>query len=81
MSTQVKAQEKTAKTALIIIDIQEFYYPGGSSELFEPEAAGKKAQQVLERFREKGDLVVHVRHNAAKGAEIHKDVAPLKEKK
>lgn len=71
------SQENESKTALIIIDIQEFYYPGGSSELFEPEKAGKKAAQVLERFRENGELVVHIRHNAKKGADIHKDVAPI----
>ncbi len=81
LSSQLFAQEQAAKTALIIIDIQEFYYPGGSSELFEPEAAGKKAQQILEHFRENGDLVIHVRHNASKGAEIHKDVAPIEGEK
>lgn len=81
MSTQLIAQENPTKTALIIIDIQEFYYPGGSSELFEPEAAGKNAQQVLEQFRRNGDLVIHVRHNAAKGGDIHKDVAPVEGEK
>lgn len=81
LTTQIMAQEKTPKIALIIIDIQEFYYPGGSSELFEPEAAGKQAQKILERFREKGDLVIHVRHNAAKGGDIHQDVAPIEGEK
>ncbi len=81
ISSQINAQEEAAKTALIIIDIQEFYYPGGSSELFEPEEAGKKAQQILKRFRENGDLVIHVRHNAKKGAKIHKDVAPIEGEK
>lgn len=81
ISSQLIAQEKPAKTALIIIDIQEFYYPGGSSELFEPEAAGKQAQKVLERFRENGDLVIHVRHFAEKGMEIHPDVAPSEHEK
>ncbi len=81
LSSQINAQEEAAKTALIIIDIQEFYYPGGSSELFEPEAAGKQAQKVLERFRENGDLVIHVRHNAKQGGEIHQDVAPIEGEK
>ncbi|MBU1013988.1 MAG: cysteine hydrolase [Bacteroidetes bacterium] len=81
LSPSLISQEQKDKTALIIIDIQEFYYPGGSSELFEPEAAGKKARQVLERFRENGDLVIHVRHNAAKGGDIHKDVAPIEGEK
>ncbi len=77
ISSQIFAQEQEAKTALIIIDIQEFYYPGGFSELYQPEAAGKNAQKVLHQFRKNNDLVVHIRHNAKEGADIHKDVAPL----
>jgi nicotinamidase-related amidase len=71
------AQEQEAKTALIIIDIQEFYYPGGFSELYQPEIAGKNAQKVLNEFRKNDDLVIHIRHNAKEGADIHKDVLPI----
>ena len=77
----IYAQEQEAKTALIIIDIQEFYYPGGFSELYQPEIAGKNAQKVLHEFRKNNDLVVHIRHNAKEGAEIHQDVAPLPDEK
>ena len=64
-------------TALIIIDIQYFYFPGGSLPLFEPEKASKNASKVLGIFRDKKMQVIHVRHNAKSGAEIYPDVLPL----
>ena len=66
----------TKNTALLIIDIQYFYFPGGSLPLVEPEKASKNTAIVLKKFREKGMLVIHVKHNARKGAEIYPDVAP-----
>ena len=72
---QMNAQ--ISDTALLLIDIQNFYYPGGSSELVNPQEAGKKAQKLLQYFRDKKMLVIHVRHNAKQGAEIHEDVYPL----
>jgi Zn-dependent M28 family amino/carboxypeptidase/nicotinamidase-related amidase len=50
------------RTALLIIDIQNFYFPGGRVPLVEPEAASLKARQLLERFRANGWPVVHVQH-------------------
>ncbi len=81
------AQDKTSdelnntRTALLIIDIQYFYFPGGSLPLVEPEKASKNASEILKKFREKGMLVIHVKHNAKKGAEIYKDVMPVKGEK
>lgn len=69
------------KRALILIDIQNFYYPGGASALHQPEIAGKNAQLVLEHFRENNELVVHIRHNFEPGGEIHEDVQPLDSEK
>lgn len=69
------------KRALILIDIQNFYYPGGASELHQPEIAGKNAQLVLEHFRKNNELVVHIRHNFEPGGEIHADVQPLDSEK
>ena len=63
-------------SALIIIDIQEFYFSGGAAELFEPEKAGEQAKLLLNHFREKDNLVIHVRHNFEPGGEIHKLVEP-----
>jgi nicotinamidase-related amidase len=66
------------RTALLLIDIQEFYFPGGFLELEEPEAAGKNAGLILERFRQEGMPVIHVRHNVNSGGGIHKSVEPRK---
>lgn len=77
MSSTLFAQEETPKTALLLIDIQNFYYPGGASELYEPEQAGLNAQKILYYFRETNQLVIHIRHNFEPGGEIHADVAPI----
>ena len=68
-------------TALLLIDIQHFYFSGGRSPLENPEKASLNAQKILKKFREKGMLVVHIRHNAKSGAEIHKHVMPIKKEK
>ena len=54
--------------ALVIVDIQRDYFPGGKMELHEPEAAAAKAGQVLEAFRAAGEPVVHVQHLSPAGA-------------
>ena len=69
------------KTALLLIDIQNFYFPGGRLPLLNPEEASLKARKLLDRFREKDLLVIHVRHNTESGGEIHKNVEPLKTEK
>jgi len=74
-------EKENNATALLLIDIQDFYFPGGRSPLENPEKASLNAQKILEKFREKSMLVVHIRHNAKSGAEIHKHVTPIKEEK
>jgi nicotinamidase-related amidase len=80
-SLPVSAAEKPADTALLLIDIQDFYFPGGRSALVDPEPASLNAQKLLRKFRGKKMLVVHVRHIAEKGAEIHKNVRPVEGEK
>ncbi len=63
-------------TALLIIDIQDFYFAGGAVPLVNPEAASLKAAKLLERFRAEGRPVIHVGHNAKKGMEFRDVVAP-----
>src|SRR5215208_5305271 len=74
-------------TALLIIDIQNDYFPGGAMELEGADAAGAKAGAALEKFRNNGNAVIHVRHLSvrpgstfflpgARGADIHAAVAP-----
>lgn len=68
-------------TALVIIDIQDFYFPGGASALYQPEKAAEKAKQLLAYFRENQGLVVHVRHNYEPGGEINELVKPIEGEK
>lgn len=63
-------------TALLLIDIQDFYFPGGAVPLHEPEAAARNAARLLERFRAEGRPVVHVGHKAKAGIGFHAAVAP-----
>jgi nicotinamidase-related amidase len=69
--------EAAERTALLIVDVQQFYFPGGAAELVEPERAARNASRVLAGFRSRGELVIHVRHKASRGAEIHESVAPV----
>jgi len=68
-------------TALLIIDIQDFYFPGGKSPLVNPEAASTNAAKVLAAFRAEGSPVVHVRHEFEPGGSIHASVAPVEGEK
>jgi len=74
-------EKENNATALLLIDIQDFYFSTGRSPLENPDKASLNAKKILEKFREKGMLVVHIRHNAKSGAEIHKHVTPAKEEK
>jgi nicotinamidase-related amidase len=73
--------------ALLIVDIQNDYFPGGAHQLVGPEAAAAAAGRVLETFRAGDEPIVHVQHvwdapDAAffrpgtPGVEIHPAVAP-----
>jgi nicotinamidase-related amidase len=75
------------KTALILIDIQNDYFPGGSMELVNVEHAASKARELLDKFRKESAPIFHVQHIAARpnatfflpgtrGAEIHNIVKP-----
>jgi len=81
-----------ADTALVIIDIQNDYFPGGAMELEGSDAAAAKAAQTLKSFREKKLPVFHVRHLSTRpgstfflpgtqGAEIHAAVRPQGDEK
>lgn len=73
--------------ALVLVDIQNDYFPGGTMELVGMNAAADKAQAVLARFRSRGAPIFHVQHIAnrpgatfflpdTKGAEHHASVRP-----
>jgi len=73
--------------ALLIIDIQRDYFPGGAYPLVEPERAAENARRLLDAFREGGEKILHLQHvwdapdatfmrPGTDGVEIHPDVAP-----
>lgn len=73
--------------ALLIIDIQNDYFPGGAMELVGSPEAGRKAGELLAAFRAGSLPVVHIQHLSTRpgaafflpgttGAEIHPCVAP-----
>jgi nicotinamidase-related amidase len=73
-ATSPPVEEKV--TALLIIDIQDFYFPGGAMPLVGPETASRNAARILEKFRKEGRPVIHVGHNAKDGMGFHASVAP-----
>ncbi len=77
MLSGMPVQLQGQKTALLIIDIQEFYFPGGRMQLENPEVAGMNAGLLLNLFRAKAYPVFHVRHNFEPGGNIHPYVKPL----
>jgi len=74
------------KTALLVIDIQKDYFPGGKHPLVDPLPAAQKAYMLLQCFREHGGHHVHIQHISTKpdatflirgdsGSDIHDSVA------
>lgn len=76
-SAHSQSKNDLIKTALLIVDIQDFYFPGNGPGLVNVEQASLNAGEVLKICRDKKILVIHVRHQSNKGGEIHKNVAPL----
>lgn len=53
-----------ARKALIVIDLQNDYFPGGKFPLVGTEAAAANAARLIAAARQAGDLVIHVRHES-----------------
>jgi nicotinamidase-related amidase len=75
------------KKALLVVDIQNDYFPGGKMELHGSEAAGARAGALLAHFRDRGLPIIHVQHISVRpgstfflpdteGVRIHPGVAP-----
>ncbi|HXS53624.1 MAG TPA: cysteine hydrolase family protein [Usitatibacter sp.] len=75
-------------TALLIVDIQNDYFPGGRMELVGSPEAAAHAAGLLASFRDKRLPVIHVQHVSVRpgatfflpdtdGVKIHESVAPL----
>ncbi|QQK80036.1 cysteine hydrolase [Salicibibacter cibi] len=76
-------------TALIVVDIQNDYFPNGKMALSNPDKAAANAAKMIDWFRQNNkDHIFHVQHIAnsqelgfflpnTDGAEIHETVQPL----
>ncbi len=73
--------------ALLLVDIQNDYFPGGAMELAGSPDAAVQAGELLRAFRQRGLPVVHVQHVSTRpgatfflpdtpGVRIHGSVAP-----
>jgi nicotinamidase-related amidase len=78
------------KSALILIDIQNDYFPNGAMKLEESEEAGRRAGEILTVFRQKNLPIVHIQHLSlhpgatfflpgTEGVRFHETVRPLPE--
>lgn len=76
------------ESCLIIVDLQNDYFPGGNMELVETTRAAVNAQNLLHKFRTEQSPVVHIQHFSVRpgsnffvpetdGVEINELVAPL----
>lgn len=76
-------------TALLLIDIQNDYFPNGRMPLEKSTEACAKAQEALQAYRTKRLPIIHTQHISTrpdavhflpctKGVEFHPDVHPLK---
>jgi nicotinamidase-related amidase len=76
-------------TALIIVDLQNDYFPGHTMELSGIEQASQNAARILVHFRSSGWPMHHIRHISihegatfflpgTQGSEIHAAMSPLK---
>jgi nicotinamidase-related amidase len=76
------------KAALILVDIQKDYFPGGRMELVGMKEASENAREMLRFFREKKWPIFHIQHIAlrdgatfflpnSQGIDIHENVTPI----
>lgn len=74
------------KRALVVVDIQNDYFPEGKWPLVGIEAAADNAARIIAATRSAGDLLVHIRHEfpvpnapffeaGSEGAQIHPKVS------
>ena len=74
-----------SKRAILVVDLQNEYWPTGNFPLVGVEAAAANAARVMAHARDRGDLVVNIRHEipggpifipGTEGAQINDAVLP-----
>ena len=76
-------------TALLLIDIQNDYFPNGRMPLDKSIDASSRAKEILQTYRDQKFPIIHVQHISTrpdavhflpctKGVEFYTDVSPLK---
>lgn len=74
-----------SKRAILVVDLQNEYWPTGNLPLQGIEVAAANAARVIAHARDKGDLVVHIRHEmpggpvfvpGSEGVQINEAVLP-----
>ncbi|CAO3655638.1 unnamed protein product [Mucor fragilis] len=79
------------KEALIIVDVQNDYFPGGKLPTWRPVETANEIKKIMDKFRQDDKEVIHVAHHMSpehekvmdflikgtRGAEIHEIVKPL----
>ncbi|MEE4214712.1 MAG: cysteine hydrolase family protein [Bacteroidales bacterium] len=81
ISLSLAGQTEKSKSALLIIDIQDFYFPGGNMPLYQPEDAAENAAMIINKFRSDKEDLIFIKHNYEPGGAIHKSVKPLEGEK
>jgi len=80
------------KTALLVLDVQNDYFPDGKMETHKPLEASLEIQKLMTHFRNRAMPVIHVQHISARpgasfllpdtsGIDFHKNVKPAKGEK
>ncbi len=77
-----------SKRAILVVDLQNDYFPAGKLPLVGIEAAADNAARVIATARASGDEIIHIRHEftqpdapffapGSQGAAIHASVRPI----
>jgi nicotinamidase-related amidase len=59
-----KKESIMSKRAIVVVDLQNDYWPSGKWPLMGIEEAATNAAKVIEKARAEGDIVIHVRHES-----------------
>ncbi|PRB03511.1 cysteine hydrolase [Chryseobacterium sp. MYb7] len=62
ITMNAQQKQKMEHTALLIIDLQNDYFPGGKMTLEKAEQAAKNTKEILEYFRKNNLPIIHIQH-------------------